>query len=113
MTQPDIISEEAIDIYQLKEELNTIEEREGELSFRSQKTKEFVDSISQFESIEKAKEARQAIEDLNIPRFKSEYVSKIIDIKPLTTDDLKQLISVFGISVKEDILKKIISILNN
>jgi len=111
MTQPEKLSEKAIDIYQLKEELKAIEARDGELSFRSQKTKEYIDSISQMD-IAKAKEVREKIENLNIPRFKDEYISKIIDVKPLTTDDLKQLISTFGVGIKEDFLKEIIKILN-
>lgn len=111
MTQPTIISEKAIDIYEAQEQLAEIETRDGELSFRSQKTKEYLDDISQMD-IKAAKAAREAILALEIPRFKDEYVSKILDVKPLSVNDLKQLIIAFGVTVKDDNLKKIIAILN-
>jgi DNA-directed RNA polymerase subunit F len=111
MTQPTIISEKAVDIYEVKEELAAIEKKEGELSFRSQKTKEYLEDVSQMDDA-KAKAAREAIAALDIPRFKDEYVAKIIDIKPLSVADLKQLVLTFGVTVKDDNLKQIIDILN-
>lgn len=110
MTQPTIISEKAIDIYEVKKELKQIEKNEGELSFRSQKTKEYLDDISQMDN-KKVKQVRDDIVALDIPRFKDEYISKIIDVKPLNVDDLKQLVSSFGVTVKDDFLKKIVGIL--
>ena len=62
--------------------------------------------------VEAAKVARDAILALEIPRFKPEYVSKILDIKPLSVADLKQLVLTFGVTVKEDNLKEIIKILS-
>lgn len=111
MTQPTIISEKAVDIYEVKEELKSIEKKEGELSFRSQKTKEYLDDVSQMSDSD-AKKAREAIAALDIPRFKEEYVAKIIDVKPTSVADLKQLVQTFGVTVKDDNLKQIVDILN-
>jgi len=111
MTQPTIVKEEAINIYEVKDALKKIESNEAELSFRSARTKEYIESISQINS-KKAKEIKKKIIELEIPRFKEEYISKIIDVFPVDTEDLKQLIASFNITLKEDTIKQIISILN-
>ncbi len=111
MTQPKIISEEPLNIYEVKKYLDDIETREGELSFRSKKTKEYIVDASQVD-FKTADKFKKEIVALEIPRFKDEYIAKIIDVKPVSVDDLKQLISVFGVTVKDDYLKKIIEVLS-
>lgn len=108
MTQPNIVSEEAVDIYEVSAALKLMEKRDGELSFRSQKTKEYIDDTKQLTD-KKAKELRESIAALEIPRLKSEHVAKIIDISPYSLEDLKQLVGSFNITVKEDNLKQILS----
>jgi DNA-directed RNA polymerase subunit F len=111
MTQPQIVSEEAINIYEVKEALNKIEKEGLELSFRSGRTKEYIENISQI-NLKKSKEIKEKIIALDIPRFKDEYISKIIDICPLNVEDLKQLISSFNITLKENYVKEILKILH-
>ena len=109
MTQPNVISEEAVDIYEVKTALKSIEKRDGELSFRSQKTKEYIDDIKQITE-KKAKEIREAVIALEIPRLKAEHIAKIIDVNPYSIEDLKQVVSSFNITVKEDNLKQILTV---
>jgi len=108
MTNPKIINEEAIDIYQVSSMLKDIEKRDEELSFRAQKTKDYISDSKQM-TAKKANDVRKAILNLEIPRLKSEHISKIIDICPVSLADLKQLVSSFNITVKDDNLKLIIS----
>lgn len=111
MTQPKVIKEKPIDIYQVLSELNTIEKKDEELGFRSMRTKEYITDIEQI-SKEKAKKIREAIVALDIPRMKEEVITKIIDVYPVSVLDLKQLISSFNVAVKDDYVKQIFEILN-
>jgi len=108
MSQPILTNEEAIDIYQVKECLAVIEKRDSELSFRAQKTKEYVEEIEQM-PVKKAAEIRKKIVELEIPRLKSDHIAKIIDMKPISVEDLKQLVASFNVSVKDENLKQIFS----
>lgn len=110
MSQPVVQSEEAIDMYEVLKELKAIEKRDGTLGFRAEKTKEYITDSKQLTE-KRAKEIRDAIVALEVPRMKSDHVAKIIDIMPVSVDDLKNLISSFNITVKDDYLKKIMEIL--
>lgn len=104
--KPTLVKETAIDIYQVSEELAKIAERDGEMSFRAQKTQEYFNEVKQMDS-KKATEIREAIVALEVPRLKEDHIAKIIDTKPVSVEDLKQLVSSFNITVKDDFVKKI------
>jgi DNA-directed RNA polymerase subunit F len=112
MTQPKLVSEEAISIYEMREIVKEVEKKTPELGFRTQKVKEYVDDVAQF-SDKKAKDALKAIIALDVPRLKKDHVVKILDINPVSTEDLKQLISSFNITVKDEYVKKIFDALKS
>jgi DNA-directed RNA polymerase subunit F len=106
MSQPTFGNEETLDIYQVKEQLAVIEKRDGELSFRAQKTKEYIEEVEQME-LKQANDVRKKMLALEIPRFKPDHIAKIIDMKPISVEDLKQLVSSFNITIKDDNIKEI------
>jgi DNA-directed RNA polymerase subunit F len=110
MSKPVIVSEEAIDVYEVLKEIKTLE-KQGDLGFRAQKTKEYIEETKQYAD-KKAKDAREEIIALDVPRLKKDHVSKIIDIAPVSLEDLKQLVTSFNITVKEEHLKNIFDILS-
>ena len=110
MSHPEIISETAIDMYQVKQLLKGIEKENEELGFRSQKTNEYLQEVAKL-SLKDAKELRDGISSLDIPRLKEEHIVKIVDILPVNLSDLKQLVSSFNITIKDDNLKKILELI--
>jgi len=105
-----IVTEKPLSLVELKENLEKIEKRDKELSFRANKTKEYLNSFA----IKKAKEVaalKKKIEELDIPRLKDRHIAKIIDISPKDMDSLKLLLSGEAITVKEEDFKKILSLL--
>lgn len=110
MSHPEIISEEAIDMYEVKKVLKAVEKETEELGFRSQKTVEYLNEVAKL-TLKDAEELRKGIANLDIPRLKSDHISKIVDVLPVDLDDLKQLVSSFNITVKDDNLKKIVELI--
>ena len=110
MSQPEIVSEVGIDMYEVLRELKSVEKKYGDLGFRAEKTKEYITDIRQLTD-KRAKEVREAIIALEIPRVKDEHIAKIIDILPTSLEDIKNLVSSFNITVKDEYLKKVLDIL--
>lgn len=109
---PKIISEEPINMAELKSEIDKIKKRDGELNFRAGKTEDY---LNQNVVIKKtaAKEIVTKLNELAIPRIKDIHIHKIIDIMPGTTEELKSLLTGYTISLSADNLKKIIDVLDD
>jgi len=86
---------------ELKESLKNIKKRDGELSFRATKTEEYLDSFSLLKEKE-AKDLVESIEKLKIPRFKKEYVLKIVDLLPATSEDVKLILQGYPLSISDE-----------
>jgi len=88
---PKIMSEEPINIVELREELNKIKKRDKELGFRTNKA---IDYLNDFVTLkpEEAKKLYDEIVKLNVPRLKDVHVHKIIDLMPSTVDELKVIL---------------------
>lgn len=110
MSHPEVISETAVDMYEVKQALKAVEKETEELGFRSQKTMEYLNEVAKL-SLKDAKELRDGIAALEIPRLKEDHIAKIVDVLPVDLNDLKQLVSSFNITVKDDSLKQIVELL--
>ena len=108
---PQIIEEFPLNIVEVKEMLKKIKERDTELNFRAQKTAEYLEAINTIKP-KQAKELKEKLIALNIPRVKEQYVQKIIDIMPKTTDSVKTLFSGLNIAITADNIKKIVDLAN-
>lgn len=111
MVKPDILSENPISLVDLKQEIETIKKRDKELGFRAGKVEEY---LNQFVSLtpDKAKELRKKLENLKISRLKEEFIVKIIDTLPKTVDELKTLLQGYVVSINQDDMKKVASVVN-
>ena len=105
--KPEILEETSLNLVEMKNALEGIQKRDGELSFRGNKT---LDYLNQFTLLKDkpAKELKGKLVALAIPRLKDVHVNKIIDVMPKYLEDLKVLLQGYTITVKEDHLKKII-----
>ncbi|MCX6707720.1 MAG: hypothetical protein NT001_06300 [Candidatus Woesearchaeota archaeon] len=59
-----------------------------------------------------AKELREKIEKLNIPRFKPDHIAKIIDTMPQSAEELKSILSAYPLTITNENLKKIADIVS-
>jgi len=109
MTTAEIIAENPISTYELKEELEKIKKRDKELNFRAARTEEF---LNQTATLKKASELHDKIVKLNIPRLKENHIKKIIDILPINLSDLKVVLQGYTVNVNNDSMKKIIDTIN-
>ena len=109
MTDLQIISETPINIYQLKKEFEKIKKKEVELNFRANRT---LDYLNQAASHKNADELFDKILKLDIPRIREQHIHKIIDIMPVTLNELKVVLQSYTISVNNDSMKKIVDIIN-
>ena len=106
MTQPTIISEEPLNVYEAKKEIAALKKRDEELGFRATRCDEYV---SQFTPLTQkdAKALKEELTSLEIPRLKEEHVAKLIDIMPFNADDIKTVLSGYALTVKNENVAKI------
>lgn len=109
MVKPKILEEKPITMVETKDLLKQIEKRDGELNFRAQATREFMNDTVKI-SLANAKELREKLEKLNIPRLKEEHIVKIIDILPASVEEFKVLIQGYPITVNQENSKKIVDV---
>ena len=109
MSDTQIISEAPISIYHLKKELEKIKKRDTELNFRANKTEEYLNQIA---TLKNSDELFDKIMKLNIPRLREQHVQKIVDIAPITINDLKVIIQGYTITINNESMKKIVDAVN-
>ncbi|MFH1133049.1 MAG: hypothetical protein V1735_01015 [Nanoarchaeota archaeon] len=110
MTNPTVLSEQPIMLAELKEELARSRKRDTELSFRAQKTEDYLNAITVVKQ-SKAKELYNAILKLNIPRLKEAHIMKIVDLMPKTVESLKVVLQGYTLTINNENMKKIVSVI--
>ncbi len=104
-----LLSETPITMAELKEDLQKIKQRDGELNFRAGKTEEYLNLFVEIDA-KKAQEIRKKLGNLNIPRLREEHITKVIDIMPKTADELKTVMSAFTITIDNANIQKIVDV---
>lgn len=105
-----VTSEEPISMYDLKKHIEDIKKRDAELGFRAVKTEEYLNSFAKLDH-KKAEELKKKIEDLNIPRLKSEHICKLIDVMPNDAEDVKLVLNAYSITVTNENIAKIADVI--
>ncbi|HLD02953.1 MAG TPA: hypothetical protein VJC07_04600 [Candidatus Nanoarchaeia archaeon] len=109
MSEIEIINEKPLLLAELKEKLADAHKKNKEPSFRSTKTKEYLDMFAT--DSKKAKEAFKKISDLNVGRLKDRHIVKIIDIYPEDMNSLKAIFTGENLTLKTEDLKRILECL--
>ncbi len=107
-----VIKETPITIVELKQKIEQIKKKEKEPNLRVQKTEEYLNLFVHLK-LEKAKELKEKIVKLDVPRLKDEHITKIIDILPMEVDDLKSLLQGYTITVSKENLQKIVEVIRD
>ena len=108
MGREEIIEERALSLADLNDKLESVEKRDGELSFRANRVKDY---LGHFDSL-KVKEAvdlKEKLEKLDIPRLKEKIIIKIIDLLPKNNDDLRVITSGENLTITPENMEKIVN----
>ncbi|MEA2036206.1 MAG: hypothetical protein U9O94_01755 [Nanoarchaeota archaeon] len=104
-----ILSEKAIDMNELRKELEKIKKRDKELNFRANKTEEY---LQHFADLKNSEELFKKLDDLKIPRFREQHIAKIIDTLPKNAEDVKLILKAYPVTVSADSIKKIVDVVS-
>lgn len=105
------ITEKApVSFAELRNELKNIKKRDGQLSFRANKTEEYLDLFTKI-SAKDAAEIKEEIGKLGIARLKDFHITKLIDIMPRSVAEAKLVLQGYSVTVKNEELKKIADII--
>lgn len=99
-----------LSLAQVQDALKKLETRDGELNFRAKRVKEYVE-IMKPASIKDADALEKKLTALDIPRLKSQHIAKLVDIHPQDMDSVKLLFSAEHITIKQEDLDKILSVM--
>lgn len=106
MTIVEIIKETPITLAEVKSELEKAQKRDGELTFRGNKTLEHVSQCTSLNT-KKVKELREKLVAAE-SRLKEQHIVKLIDVLPTSIEDVRLVLQGYTIQIKEDTLKKIV-----
>ncbi len=101
-----LISETAVTCAQVKDMLVVTKERDGELSYRAQKTLEYLEQNVSITSAQASK-LLKSLQALAIPRLREQHLLKLIDVLPLTMKDVKVVLQAYSLTVSNENMQKI------
>ncbi len=110
MVTNEVLGEKPLTMVEMKEELQKIKKRDGELNFRANKTEDYLNHFIKL-SAKKSEELFEEITKLDIPRLKEAHIVKIVDLIPSDIDQIKAVLQGYVLSVSDDNLKKILNVL--
>ncbi|MFQ5474742.1 MAG: hypothetical protein ACE5DM_02800 [Candidatus Nanoarchaeia archaeon] len=110
MSDMKLLKEEPISMAEMKEAIKAIKKRDEELNFRSGKTEDYLNNFAALKPKE-AVELSQKIRDLNVPRLKEEYITKLVDLLPDHPEEVKSTLQGYTITVTKENLKKIADVI--
>jgi DNA-directed RNA polymerase subunit F len=109
MTNPEFIEEKTMSLSEVKEALAQVEDRDKELGYLSNKTKEYLDAFSN--TAKKVKEdLHKQLVGLKLTRLKEDHMAKIIDFLPKTVDELKVVLQAYPLSMPKKDQEAIVNV---
>lgn len=101
-----VINETPMGLNEVKEELSKIKAKDNELTFRAQKTMDYLEQVLTISNAQ-AKELFAKLTKLEIPRIKELHIHKLVDTLPLNSKDVKTILQGYAVTVTNENLKKI------
>tara|TARA_Y100000310_G_C20661064_1_gene804839 strand:- start:376 stop:723 length:348 start_codon:yes stop_codon:yes gene_type:complete len=106
MHTKEIISETPLTMAEVKEDLSKIEK--DELNIRVNKTVEYLNQFAKL-SYKDSKALVEKLTKLKVPRLKEEHICKIVDVLPISIEELKSALQAYTITINNENLKKIVN----
>lgn len=109
--EPEVVELKPISLAEVKKELKRIKKRDEELTFRGNKTEEYINSLHVV-SDKDSKQIYEDIEKLKILRMKPKHIIKFIDLMPASEAEVKYIASSLSLTVSKENLTKIFKIVD-
>ncbi len=106
MVKPELLEEQPVTLSEVKEEIERIKTRDGQLGFRATKCEEYLQEFP-FLTAAKARSLKKKLEELAISRVKTEHLTMIVDLLPKTADEAKLLFQGGTVSLTRKDLERI------
>lgn len=108
MPNPELVEEIPLTAVDVREVLQKIEERDKELNYRSNKTKEYLGLFMPL-SQEKKDKLYQKLTGLKMLRLKEAHIAKIIDFLPKTVEELRIILQAYSVNMPKKDMDSIIA----
>lgn len=112
MTDAILTSEKPLSMAELNEEVQKVKKRDKESGFRVTKMEEYLGQFLKLKNDEQQKLMNKLL-GLNIPRIKEHHLIKIVDMMPITVDDIKMLMQGSPITISNDNIAKILTVVKD
>lgn len=103
----EIIQKKSLSIPEMKEQIDIIKKRDKELNFRAKKVEEYLNNVPKTKTY---KDLKKELESVGVTRLKGKHITLIINILPRDMDSLKVVLSGENLTLKQEDLEKILSI---
>ena len=110
MPSAQFIQDVPLSLAELKETMESVEKRDGELNYLSLKTKEYLESFTPI-AYKKREELHAKLLGLNLTRLKEDHFCKIIDFMPKTIDELKVVLQSYPLSLPKKDQESIVAVI--
>lgn len=100
MPSPQFIEEKPLSLVDVKSNLQSIEKRDEELNYLSNKAKEYLDNFVTL-SPDKKEEMYKKLSKLDLTRLKDEHICKFIDFLPKDVEELKVVLQSYPLSLSK------------
>ncbi len=111
MVNPEFIAELPLSLGSVQEILSAAEKRDGQLSFISNKVKEYLEAFQPLEE-KKSKALQEKLVGLQLTRLKEEHIMKILDFLPRTVNELKVVLQAYPLSMPRKDQESIVAAVN-
>ena len=101
-----VVSEAPVPFAHVKKLLEEAKERDGELSFRAQKTYEYLEQFSPLDK-KNVDELVKQLNALEVSRLKDVHVCKLVDLLPVDPKDVKTILQGYALTITSENLQKI------
>lgn len=109
MSNPQLVENKPLSLVDVQEILTTIEKRDQQLSYNSNKVKEYLNNFKVLSKQQKDDLCKQ-LESLNLTRLKEEHFVKIIDFLPQTLNDLKIILQANNVTLPKKDQESIVNV---
>lgn len=112
MVNPQFEEQKPLSLSDVKGILVKIEKRDQELSYRSTKAKEYLESFIPLDD-KKKEELFGKLHNLKQTRLKDEHMMKIVDFLPTTVDELKIILQSYPLSLPKKDMETIVGVVKD
>jgi DNA-directed RNA polymerase subunit F len=110
MSKPEILSEESLDLVEVKKLMAKVKRRDEELNFRASRLENYLNQFAKMTQKD-ATALQKEITDLDVPRLKKEHIDALVTFLPTSPEDFKVVMQSFSITINKENREKILEVI--